>query len=70
MKIVKRVIEGISKPITYIFNLSFHTGKFPNEMKRAKVVPLYKTGDRQVPKLQAYFFITTIFQNSTKTIFQ
>lgn len=46
MKIVKWVIEAISKPLTYICNLSFQTGKFPNKMKIAKVVPLYKTGDR------------------------
>lgn len=46
MKIVKNVIEGISQPVTYICNLSFQTGKFPNKMKIAKVVPLYKSGDR------------------------
>lgn len=46
MKTVKKVIEGISEPLTYIYNLSFQTGKFPNKMKIAKVVPLYKTGDR------------------------
>ena len=46
MKVVKKVIEGISEPLTYICNLSFQTGKFPNNMKIAKVVPLYKTGDR------------------------
>ena len=46
MKVVKKVIEGISEPLTYICNLSFKTGKFPNNMKIAKVVPLYKTGDR------------------------
>lgn len=43
MEIVKWVIEAISKPSTYICNLSFQTGKFPNKMKIAKVVPLYKT---------------------------
>ncbi len=46
MKIVKRVIEGISEPLTFICNLSFQTGKFPSKMKIAKVVPLYKSGDR------------------------
>lgn len=46
MKIVKKVIERISKPITYICNLSFHTSEFPNKMKMGKVVPLYKTGVR------------------------
>ncbi len=46
MKIVKKVIEGISEPLTYICYLSFQTGKFPDKMKIAKVVPLYKTGDK------------------------
>ena len=46
MKTVKRVIAGISKPLTHIFNLSFQTGQFPHKMKLAKVTPLYKTGDR------------------------
>ena len=39
MKIVKKVIEGILKPLTFICNLSFQTGKFPSKMKIAKVVP-------------------------------
>lgn len=46
MTIVKRVIDGILKPLTHICNLSFLTGKFPDKMKVAKVIPLYKTGDK------------------------
>uniref|UniRef100_A0A3Q3J5Q4 Reverse transcriptase domain-containing protein n=1 Tax=Monopterus albus TaxID=43700 RepID=A0A3Q3J5Q4_MONAL len=46
MSIIKSVIDGCSKPLTYIFNLSFQSGKFPNSMKIAKVIPLYKSGDR------------------------
>ena len=46
MTLVKKVIEGISKPLTFICNLSFQTGKFPNKMKTAKVIPLYKTGNK------------------------
>lgn len=46
MKTVKMVIKGILEPLTYICNLSFQTGTFPNKMKIAKVVPLYKTGNR------------------------
>ena len=46
MKIIKWVIEGISKPLTYIFNLSFQTGIFPDKMKMAKVIPLFKTGNK------------------------
>uniref|UniRef100_A0A3Q3EUW8 Reverse transcriptase domain-containing protein n=1 Tax=Labrus bergylta TaxID=56723 RepID=A0A3Q3EUW8_9LABR len=46
MRIVKQVIQGIAKPLTHICNLSFKTGKFPRKMKIAKVIPLYKTGDK------------------------
>ena len=46
MIIVKRVIHGISKPLMHIFNLSLQTRQFPNNMKIAKVVLLYKTGDK------------------------
>uniref|UniRef100_A0A672FN99 Reverse transcriptase domain-containing protein n=1 Tax=Salarias fasciatus TaxID=181472 RepID=A0A672FN99_SALFA len=46
MILVKNVIECISKPLTYICNLSFQTGTFPNQMKVAKVIPVYKAGDK------------------------
>ncbi len=47
MSIVKKVIEGISKPLTYICNPSLQTSTFPNKMKIAKVIPLYKTGNKK-----------------------
>ncbi|KAJ0059431.1 hypothetical protein NL108_017899 [Boleophthalmus pectinirostris] len=46
MTIVKYVINNIVKPLTYIFNLSFLKGSFPDKMKIAKVIPLYTNGDR------------------------
>lgn len=48
MTIVKKIIAGISKPLTYICNLSFLTGIFLNKMKIAKVMPLYKTGNKHL----------------------
>ena len=41
---VKRVIKEIVQPLTYICNLSFSTGVFPDKMKIAKVIPLFKSG--------------------------
>lgn len=46
MALVKKIIGCILKPITYIFNISFHSGTFPQKMKLAKVIPLYKNGDK------------------------
>ncbi len=46
MSLIKQVIEGVSKPLAHICNLSFQTGTFPNQMKIAKVIPLYKTGSK------------------------
>jgi hypothetical protein len=44
---VKNVISQITKPLAHIFNLSFVSGKFPDNMKTAKIIPIYKAGDRQ-----------------------
>lgn len=46
MRTVKYVGEAITKPLTHICNLSFQSGKFPSEMKIAKVLPLFKSGDK------------------------
>lgn len=45
MAMVKRTIDCIINPLTFIFNLSIHSGVFPEKMKVAKVVPLFKNGD-------------------------
>lgn len=46
MVIVKKVITEIVKPLSYIYNLSFQSGIFPKDMNIAKVVPLYKKGEK------------------------
>ena len=46
MTLVKSIIECIVQPFTYICNLSFQTGIFPSKMKTAKVIPIYKSGER------------------------
>ena len=44
MSFVKNIIHLVVQPFTYICNLSFATGIFPDAMKIAKVIPIYKTG--------------------------
>ena len=48
MHTVKSVIEEIVIPITHICNRSFLTGTVPNDMKNAKVIPIYKAGERNL----------------------
>ncbi len=40
-------LHAIAKPLAIICNKSFQTGIFPDDMKIAKIVPLYKSGDKQ-----------------------
>ena len=46
MKLVKLISSTIAEPLTYIFNLSFSTGTFPNLFKKSKVIPIYKSGNK------------------------
>ena len=50
MSLVKNVIEHISEPMTHIqvCNLSFKCGVFPHKMKTAKLIPLYKSGEKHL----------------------
>ncbi len=40
--VVKHIIHLIAKPLMYTFNLSLEQGVFPNELKLAKVTPIFK----------------------------
>ena len=46
--IVKRIAKEISLPLTMIFNTSISTGIVPDELKIAKVIPIYKKDSPEV----------------------
>ena len=46
--IIKETISSISSPLTHIFNLSLTSGIVPSELKIARVVPLFKSGDKSL----------------------
>ena len=48
MYTIKNIIPSIVKPFTYICNLSFLTGIFPDKLKNAKVIPLFKAGEKNL----------------------
>jgi len=45
-KLLKNIVYNVAHILAYLFNLSVETGVFPNELKSAVVIPLYKKGDR------------------------
>ena len=48
MLMVKKIITQIVRPFVHICNVTFQTGVFPDKMKIAKVVPLFKSGEKNV----------------------
>ena len=47
--IIKQAKDELLPAITHIINLSINQSKFPAQFKKAKVVPLFKSGDRLNP---------------------
>ena len=47
-RLLKEILPIIADPLCYLFNLSFQTGFIPPRFKLAKVVPVYKSGDRHL----------------------
>jgi hypothetical protein len=48
VKMIKIISEEIIKPLTYIYNLSFETGKIPNFLKIALVTPIFKAKENNL----------------------
>ena len=48
MSIVKEIFSSIVQPFKYVCNLSLNSGVFPDRMKTAKVIPLFKSGENNV----------------------
>ena len=48
INVIKQIIHYIASPLCYIFNLSLSTGLFPQSMKTAKIIPIYKKNDASI----------------------
>jgi hypothetical protein len=46
-KLLKAIIHNLKKPLTKLINLSLESGYIPPTWKRAKIVPLFKTGEKE-----------------------
>ena len=47
-RFLKRILETVTLPLTHIINQSLCIGIFPDSLKIAKVVPLFKKGDLHI----------------------
>ena len=43
--IIKKCFGVLCEPLIYLFQLSLENGVFPDDLKIAKVTPIYKAGD-------------------------
>ena len=43
--LVKKCVDSFIEPLTYLVNYSISEGIFPSELKLARVVPIFKSGD-------------------------
>lgn len=46
-KILKHTSTLVSTPLSHIINLSLSAGIFPNRLKKAKVIPIHKSGSKR-----------------------
>ena len=45
MNVIKEIIDLIVQPLTYITNLSLSSNTVPDQVKIARVIPVFKTSD-------------------------
>ena len=50
IQMIKICDTSICRPLKLIFQACLESGKFPNEWKKANVVPVHKKGDKQILK--------------------
>ena len=48
MYLIKKIINEINVPLAHIFNMSLSKGIFPDKLKTAKVVPIFKMGRKDL----------------------
>jgi hypothetical protein len=66
--LVKRCSNYIKEPLTHIFNISLSLGIFPDLMKKAKIRPLFKKGDKLDIQNYRPIAVLTVFSKMLEKI--
>ena len=61
IRILKYCVDIITEPLSQLINISFNQGTFPNILKTAKIVPIFKKGDPLLCSNYCPIFLFTIF---------
>lgn len=68
--LLKQIKNDIAEPLTLIINQSLTTGIFPDNLKIAKIIPLFKKNDRnKIENYRPISLLTTISKVFEKVIF-
>jgi hypothetical protein len=69
--LLKQIKQEIYKPITIIVNQSIETGIFPDQLKIAKVIPIYKKGEKTlIENYRPISILPTVSKIIEKVIFK
>ena len=49
VKVLQKYADVFKQPLTFLINLSFQQGVFPEALKTARVTPILKKEDHQLP---------------------
>ena len=70
ISLIKETITLISSPLAHIFNLSITSGTVPMELKIARVVPLFKAGDKSTfSNYRPIYFLTSFSKILEKLVY-
>jgi hypothetical protein len=61
VSIMKACIEPVTEVLSQIINSSFSSGCFPNELKIAKVCPVFKSGSKLPSQIIGQFLCYPVF---------
>ena len=68
-KLLKQICSEIAQPLMHVINKSMSEGVVPNQMKIAKVVPIYKAKERHCLVITGQYHCYQAFRNCWKKLF-